>query len=282
MRVVVTGSAGFIGRAVCDRLAGEGHEVVPFDRRDGQDVTDHYACHRNIQAKEADAVIHLAGMLGTDELFDTVHEAIDANVHGTVNILDSCVVSGARYVGITMPPSGWANIYSATKHCAVHLAEAYRRHRGIRVSHVRAFNAYGPGQAHGPNHPRKIVPSFSARSWAGEPIEIWGDGFQTVDLIHTDDIARMLVDALEYGDGETFDAGTGVAMTVVEVANRIAQVTGSPIPHRHLPMRRGEDKDTQIVALGEGWDQLGWRPVFDEEKFAEAVGWYRRENVEVA
>lgn len=280
MRILVTGSGGFIGKAVCDRLTGEGHEVVPFDRRSGQDVTDREAVDSWV--RQVDAVIHLAGMLGTDELFDMVHLAIDVNVHGTVNVLDACADRGVGYVGITMPPSGWANIYSATKHCAVHLAEAYRRHRGLKVSHVRAFNAYGPGQAHGPGHPRKIVPSFASRSWAGLPIEIWGDGKQTVDLVHTDDVARMLVDALEYGDGETFDAGTGIAMTVVEVANRVRAITGSTVPHQFSPMRRGEDKDTQIVALGDGWDLLGWQPTFDEDKLAEAVAYYRPGVAEVA
>jgi hypothetical protein len=96
-------------------------------------------------------------------------------------------------------------VYTATKVAATRLASAYHHTHGLPVSHVRAFNAFGPGQAHGPGHPQKIIPTFAVEAWAGRPIPIWGDGNQTVDLIHTSDLARMLVDAIDHGDDVTFD-----------------------------------------------------------------------------
>jgi UDP-glucose 4-epimerase len=142
------------------------------------------------------------------------------------------------------------------------------------VSHVRAFNAYGPGQAHGPGHPQKIVPTFARAAWQGLPVPVWGDGTQTVDLVHADDVGRMLVDAAGHGDDAVFDAGTGEAVTVNEVASIVLGITGSSAGVEYLPMRTGEEATT-IVAKGEGWDRLDWRPVMDWQRLEDTVGWYR-------
>ncbi len=270
MKVLVTGGAGFIGRAVEMALGQLDHEAVIMDVHELADVRDATQVAKAVDG--CDAVIHLAGMLGTHELFDTAAEAIDVNVKGTLNVLDACRNYDARYVGITMPqvvPS----IYTATKVAATRLASAYYHTYDLPVSHVRAFNAYGIGQKHGPGHPQKIVPTFAAEAWAGRPIPIWGDGTQTVDLVHVDDLGRMLVDAIGFGDDEVFDGGTGVAVTVNEVAELVLEVTRSAAGVRHLPMRRGE-VPTHIVAEGEGWLELGWRPEYRQEWLEQTVEAY--------
>jgi len=263
MRVLVTGGHGFIGSAVVHELKEREHEPVVFDRP--HDVLD--AVSVADAASDCDAVIHLAGMLGTHELFDAPHTAVDVNVHGTLNVLQACETFGISYVGITMPVSGWANVYTATKHCAQDLASAWHRHRGVPVSHVRAYNAYGPGQKVGAGHPQKIVPTFATAAWAGQPIPIWGDGTQTVDLIHVDDLAALLVDALDCGDDRIIEGGSGVSMTVNDVAALTRMVTGSTVPDEHYPMRLGEDIHTHIVAVADG--------LFDVAKFAATVESYR-------
>ena len=257
-------------------LQGEGHEVVALDRvaEDGilkVDVLD----RRGIEEALADCevVIHLAGVLGTHELFADPHQAIDVNIKGTVNVLETCRIHDLRFVGITMLQV-WENVYQATKNCADRLASAWHRHHGIPVSHVRAFNGYGPGQAHGPGHPRKIVPTFSAAAWNGRPIPIWGDGTQFVDLVHVDDIARMLVDAMNFGADELLDAGTGVPISVNEVAEMVNEVVGSDAGIVHFPMRLGEHRADDVVATGEGWDLLDWRPLFERDRLAETVHTY--------
>lgn len=266
MRVAVTGGSGFIGRSVCRWLTETGELPIPLD------LPDHDV--RTLTAlPPCDAVIHLAGVLGTAELFDRVHEAELVNVGGTINVLEACRKAPARYVGITLPPV-FPSVYTATKICAREMERAYWHAYGLPVSRVRAFNAYGPGQKHGPGHPQKIIPSFAVEAWAGRPLPVWGDGTQCVDLVHVDDLGLMLVDALRFGDDETFDAGTGVPFSVNEVADMVLAVTGSKAGVKHLPMRRGEIP-TKIAAEGEGWDCLGWQPQFSEELFAEAVESYR-------
>jgi UDP-glucose 4-epimerase len=266
MRVVVTGSNGFIGSAVCRELKERGHEPVVFDRANGQDV-------RHDPLPSADHVIHLAGVLGTAELFYDPALAVDVNVKGTLNVLLWCQRTGAGYTGITMPPV-FPSVYTATKMCADRLAEAWRINYEVPTSYVRAFNAYGPGQKHGAGHPRKIIPAFSTEAWAGDPLVVWGDGGQTVDLIHTDDLARMLVDATGFGGGQVFDGGTGKAWSVNAVADMVIAITGSKSHISHRPMRCGE-VPTEIVATGEGWDLLGWRPEFRIEQLVDAVTWYQ-------
>jgi UDP-glucose 4-epimerase len=265
VRIAVTGAGGFIGRAVVRHLAARGIETVPFD------LPAHDVRHP-LDLGGAGHVIHLAGVLGTSELFGQVAEAVAVNVGGTANVLAAALLAGAGYTGITMPPV-FPSVYTATKTGARELERAYH-HAGLPTSRVRAFNAYGPGQKHGPGHPQKIVPTFAARAWAGQPIPIWGDGEQTVDLIHADDLARLLADAAAFGDDVTIDGGTGQAMTVNEVASMVLDITGSRAGIEYLPMRLGE-VPSKIAAEGEGWDRLDWRPAFDPARFAAAVESYR-------
>ncbi len=269
MKIAVTGGAGFLGQAVITAAENAGHDAWAFDRTQGLDILG------PLDALEgAGTVIHLAGMLGTSELFDAPERAVDVNVKGALRILEWCRDHDAAYVGITMPDV-YPSVYTATKICAQRLATAWHLAYGVPVSHVRAFNAYGPGtRTSAPGYPKKIVPTFARAAWSGRPIPVMGDGTQIVDLIHIDDIARMLIDATLHGDDVMFEAGTGQVVTVHEVADRILDITGSTAGIEYVPMRRGETP-TQVVAAGEGWERLEWRPELDWGRFAEAVRSYR-------
>jgi UDP-glucose 4-epimerase len=271
MQVLVTGSGGFIGSAVKEHLVAQGHEPVPYDLVDGNDIKD--AARVLNVSKGCDAVIHLAGVLGTHELFDTINLAIDVNIKGTVNVLEAARANDLRYVGISMPPV-FKSIYTATKVCTGWIASGFHETFGVPVSHVRAYNAFGPGQHHGPGHPQKIVPTFAVETWAGRPVPVWGSGNQTVDLIHTTDLARMLAQAINFGDDDTFDGGTGKAFTVNEVVKMVADIVGVEPQIEYKPMRRGE-KETDIVATGLGWDKLGWQPKFNYQQLVDAVNSYK-------
>ena len=168
MKIVVTGGGGFIGNATRLYAQELGHEVWTFDRADGHDVMGDLE-----GLKGADTVIHLAGLLGTHELFNTVQDAIDINITGSYRVMDWCLNNDASYVGIAMPDA-FPSIYTATKIATQRLATALHHSRGLRVSHVRAFNAYGPGQKHGPGHPQKIIPTFATAAWRQDPIRSGG------------------------------------------------------------------------------------------------------------
>lgn len=254
--IAVTGGAGFIGTAVRQRLESEGHTVKVIDRKTGIDICSPKELFAAIRGCES--VIHLAGVLGTSELFDDIDRAIDVNITGTLNVLRACDTASAGYVGITMHEH-FPSVYTATKIAAQRLGSAFHNAYGLPVCHVRAYNAYGPGQAYGPGHPRKILPAFSVEAWSQKPITIWGDGTQTVDLIHTDELARILCEATQFDDDGIIDAGTGIAYQVRDIADMVLRVTGSTAGVQFLPMRQGETP-THVCAKGEGWDRLTEKP----------------------
>lgn len=272
MKIAVTGGGGFIGGAVM--LAGEamGHTMFAFDRTDGNDVLGRLS---SLHEFKPDTVIHLAGVLGTHELFDRPEHAVEVNVIGTLRVLQFCRDVSAGYVGITMPPV-FPSVYTATKVCTDRLATAWHREFDVSVAKVRAFNAFGPGQKYGPGHPQKIIPTFAVKSWRREPIPIWGDGTQTVDLIDVVQIARIMIEATAHGDDATIDAGSGTPITVNEVATYVNELTGSTAGVEYLPMRRGETP-TRVVARGDGWDRLSWAPYFSLDALATTVNSYHTE-----
>lgn len=273
MRILITGGSGFLGTAIADFLREYGHEVFSYDRSGSpkNDVRDRLT---TIDAVHGfNTVIHLAGILGTDELFDNPQDAVDVNITGTLNVLDACVEHGADYVGITMPQV-FPSIYTATKIAATKLATAYHHTHGIGVCHVRAYNAFGPNQHHGPGHPRKIIPAFSIEGWSNKPLVIWGDGEQTVDLISTRSLAHIFKDAIWVTDDSTIDGGTGVQWSVNDVASYVIERTGSTAGVEHRPMRRGETP-TRIGASGEGWFHLTECPRFNLIELDQAIESYK-------
>jgi UDP-glucose 4-epimerase len=215
----------------------------------------------------------LSTWLGTHELFDAAAQAVEVNVTGSLRVMQWCVRHNAQYTGILMPDV-FPSIYTATKIAAKRLADALHHSGGLKVSHVRAFNAYGPGQKYGEGHPQKILPTFAVAAWRRLPLPIWGTGEQWVDLIRTDDLGRMLVDATGFVNNEVFDGGTGHSVSVQDVALFVNEYTGNQAGILNLPMRRGEDP-TFIKATGEGWDLLGWRPEFAWSKLLETIDSYR-------
>lgn len=268
MKIAVTGGTGFLGGEIVAAAADRGHEVWSFDRSQGNDVLGDLAGLR-----DAETVIHLAGVLGTSELFDEPENAIQNNVIGSLRVLEWCRDHGAAYVGVTMLDV-FPSVYTATKVCSQRLATAWHNAYDVPVSHVRAFNAYGPTQAYGSGHPQKIVPTFSRAAWENKRLPIWGDGEQTMDLVSASDVARMFMEAIHHGDDSVFDAGTGTPVTVNQLADFVIEVTGSTAGVEYLPMRKGEEP-THVVAPGSGWDRISWKPELSWQDVERVIRWYR-------
>lgn len=264
MRVAVTGSAGFIGDATVAMLHEQGHTVTEIDRKSGDDVL---TADLTSLLDDCGAVIHLGGILGTSELFDNIEQAVDINIHGTRRVLEACQKTGSQYVGISVPDC-WPSIYQATKLATTRMAHAFAS-QGLKVAHVRAFNVYGNNQAHGIGHPQKIIPTFASCSWQKRPMPVWGNGQQTVDLVHVDHVAKCLIHAALHNEGG--DAGSGRELTVLEVARYVGIVTGHAVIE-FLPMRPGELPNTRLHATEPGpcgFDQ------FDAARFTAAVMSYQ-------
>lgn len=269
MKVLVTGSAGFIGRAVKAELCRRGWEAVaydlPHDVLDAHDLT--FACGY------ADAVINLAGVLGTAEIIGSEARAAAVNILGALNVYEAAAACGIPVVQIGTGHKGQPNPYAITKGCAEDLGLARAQWLGEKIAVVRAYHVYGPYQKppapHGPGPVRKIIPSFACRAITGMPVEIWGGGQQEIDLIHVDDAAAALVDAIGGPYGEVTEAGTGKPTTVLQAACDVISAAQSSSQVVHLPMRPGEPENTRVVAAA---------PVCASpwpHQLAETVNWYR-------
>lgn len=266
--VLVTGGNGFIGTYVVDELVKRGYHVSVLDTRwrptpegvdlvlgdirDATSVTEAVA--------HADGVIHLAGVLGTQETISNPRPAAETNILGGLNVLEAAVQYNLPMVNIAVGNFWMNNTYSITKNTVERFAEMLVRYRGAKVTTVRALNAYGPRQVaaapFGPSKVRKVMPSFICRALSGEDIEVYGDGEQIMDMIFVGDVANVLVTALEHTAEHgpvrsVLEAGTGRETTVNDIANTVlAEVTSKFEFYPklvHLPMRPGEDERSVVL-----------------------------------
>jgi UDP-glucose 4-epimerase len=274
--ILVTGGAGFIGRHVVDLLAHTDTPLV-FDRKRATttilgDIRDPVAVTE--AAAHADAIIHLAGVLGTQETIDNPHPAAEINILGGLNILDAARQYKIPLVYIAVGNHWMDNSYSITKTTVERFCRMYRTEHDVNVSVVRAMNAYGPRQTpaspFGPGKVRKIMPAFICRALTGQPIEIYGDGAQIMDMIYVTDVARTLVSAL--GMNGDYEAGTCRATTVLQIARTVLDTVGEG-EIRHLPMRPGEPE--QSVVIAHPANTLCSADVLLEEGVGQTVDWYR-------
>lgn len=299
MRILVTGGRGFIGSYVCETLVARGHDPLVLDRRRPAaghelpwevfygDVRDAGVVHDAVA--HSDGVIHLAGILGTQETIRDPRPAAETNVLGGLNVLMSARHYELPVVNIGVGNWWMENTYSISKHSVARFAEMMRREFGCLFQTVRALNAYGPRQEPvapwGSSHVRKVMPSFICRALDGLPIEVYGDGRQVMDMVWVGDVAEILVRTLEQllvrgsAFDEVIDAGTGRHTTVLDVALAVAQAVGGNCRIETLPMRPGETTERPVVAETENLGLLGMCDtdlVSLEDGLEPTVHWYRR------
>ncbi|HUV94524.1 MAG TPA: NAD-dependent epimerase/dehydratase family protein [Anaerolineae bacterium] len=273
MRCLVTGGRGFVGQHLMAALSERGHEAISYDLVDGQDVLDPESLKKAVLG--AKAVFHLAGILGTEETFSNIRRCFDVNVMGTLNLLDICTDHDVPLIVLSLT-SKWLSPYMVSKQAANALCQTYAAAYCTPVSVVRGLNAYGPGQHWGAV--RKVVPTFIVAALQGDPLRIYGDGNQIVDLIYVSDVAEIMVRLWESGKwGLLLDAGTGVPTRVIDLAQMVIEMCGSQSTIEHEAMRLGEAKGA--VALADPTDalrELGYYPqVGLQQGLGETIEWYR-------
>lgn len=287
MKVLVTGGHGFIGSYVVQRLQHLGHEPLVLDHRGWQDnidaetflgdTRDYTAVSEAIAI--SDGVIHLAGVLGTQETIREPLPAVETNILGGLNVFKACHHYNRPCVYIAVGNHWMNNSYSITKTTAERFALMFNQEHGTRIAIVRALNAYGPGQKSEPV--RKITPNLILPALRNEPITIYGDGQQRMDMIYVSDVADILCRALDVGPRERiYEAGTGVAPTVLEIAELVIDMVGQG-SIQHVPMRPGEPERSTVVADTSTLYPLGPVDFLSlEDGLERTIDYYRRQETQ--
>ncbi len=294
MKVIVIG-AGFIGRHVVERLFELGHAVSIFDRVAPPPGDWKSACRvflGDVRDREAvmeavyqhDGVINLAGILGTMETVDNPHPSVDTNIHGALNVFEGCRrnrmhPSGLPGVQIAVGNHFMNNTYAITKTTTERFALMFNKEHGTKIAVVRGLNAYGEYQKHKPV--RKISPNFIVQALNRQPIRVFGDGTQVMDMIYVKDLAEILVRSLLHQHGcydKVIEAGTGRPTTVNEIAQLVNRITGNDSEIEHVPMRAGEPENSIVLGDPSTLAPLGMsREMLTtlEDGMERTVRWYR-------
>jgi UDP-glucose 4-epimerase len=297
VRAVVTGGAGFIGSNLVDALLGRGDEVVVVDdlstgKRENLDAAARLV-ELDIRADGiADAfaearpevVFHLAAQADVPTSVARPDFDAEVNVVGTIRVLaasgETPVVftstGGAIYGECERPareddPRRPLSPYGVAKLAAEEYLAAWNRLRGTRHTVLRLANVYGPRQETGLEG--GVVAIFLDAMARGDETTIFGDGLQTRDFLHVDDVVRALLAAP--GIGGVFNVGTGVETPVAELHRQCRAVSGDGRPPRQAPARQGDVArsvlDASLAASG-----LGWRPdVHLDEGLRRTWDWVR-------
>ena len=300
-RALVTGGAGFIGSHLSELLLADGWEVFVLDdvstgslenvghlrdRPDYHLIVDSVLAPAivNELVNKCDVVFHLAAAVGVRLIVERPVHTMVTNVQGTETVLEYCgrfekrvvIASSSEVYGdhrtetplregdrrVYGPTTEKRWLYADSKAMDELLAFGYHQERGLDCVIARLFNTVGPRQS---GRYGMVIPRFVERALAGEPLEIHGDGSQTRSFCHVQDTIRALKGLVEADglSGDVFNVGATERITILGLAERVLELTGSTSELRYVPY-------DEVYGLGIE-DTLHREPAI--EKIRGAIGW---------
>lgn len=279
LNVLVTGAAGFIGKKLVQNLLKSGYDVIGFDKK-SEDINTELITGDIVFfdfdeiLDDVDVVFHLAGLLGTTELFHRIIEAEKVNVVGTLNLLESMRRKDVDKIVFTSKPNMWKhNAYTISKENCERYLDMYREIYGFKAVITRPFNVYGP------NEPlieyRKAVPYFIVQALKNENLEIFGNGEQMMDPIYVTDTVEALKLCSKKLPKETVEIGTREVISINHLAQKIIDLCESQSEIIHTPMRKGELDSSMITSNGNVENLLEFKPGINlDEGLKMTIEWY--------
>ena len=276
-RALVTGASGFIGSALCARLADGGFDVhavartVPEagDRRLrwwAADLTDPSAAAGVVAGARPDIIFHLSGRVDGSRDLAVVLPTLQNNLAAAVHLMVASTETGCERFVLAgsmeepvaqevdpLPPSP----YAAAKWAASGYARMFHALYRLPVVMLRIFMVYGPGQ----RDSRKLIPYVIASLLKGEPPKL-SSGRRKVDWIYVDDVVEALMASARapHVEGTTIDVGSGQLASVREIVDALVDITGTDVRpvFDALPDRPLEKEP--VADLQQALIRLGWRP----------------------
>jgi len=296
MRVLVTGGAGFLGSHLCDRLIGEGHEVLCLDnfftgRRENVMHLLDRPCFELVRHDVTEPIL-----LEVDQIYNLacpaspVHyqynpvKTVKTNVMGTINMLGLAKRVRARILQAStsevygdpeehpQPETYWGNVnpiglrscYDEGKRLAETLMMDYQRQNHVDTRIIRIFNTYGPRML---ENDGRVISNFIVQALRGEELTIYGDGKQTRSFCYVDDLIEGMVrlmnveqDSHPYNVHEPVNVGNLEEFTMEELATEIGRAVGRELKVRYYPLP-SDDPRQRRPDLHRAKQLLGWSPL---------------------
>jgi UDP-glucose 4-epimerase len=300
---LITGGAGFIGSHLSEGLLARGDHVVAMDNLSTGRLAnlDKIGSHPNFRfvqgsvldelavdelVHETDVVVHLAAAVGVKLVVEQPLRSFTTNIRGSETVIGAAhryrhkvfIASTSEVYGkndgplsetddrVLGPPSiaRWA--YSISKSVDEILAYAYHHERGLPMVIARFFNTVGPRQspAYG-----MVIPRLVRQAIAGEPMTVFGDGEQSRCFCHVSDVVDGVLRLLDADDaiGEAFNLGSTEEITILDLARRIKEKTGSAseiklIPYDEAYERGFEDMRRRVPDTSKVTAATGWTPQY--------------------
>lgn len=294
MKALVTGGAGFIGSHLVEALCRRGDNVVVLDDLSSGRLDNLAWCAPGhglefVQGDagddgllkqlldDCDCVFHLAAMPSVQQSIIAPLESNRRNLETTLHLLVAARDAGIRRVVFASSSSVYGEAkaeskeealrhqplspYAVQKYAAEQYAQLFHRLYGLPVVTLRYFNVFGPRQDYDSPY-AGVVARFCKAALNSQPITIYGDGQQSRDFTYIDNVisANLLAAVAPEGKiaGRIFDCATGTSVSVIELADALAELTGRPLAQSLEPSRVGDIRDSRanISAIE---SELGYR-----------------------
>ncbi len=308
-RTLVTGGAGFLGSHLCDALLQEGHEVICMDNLITGSMDNlvhidsdrfHFMRHdvtRRIDMKgPIDNVFHFASPASPVDYLEFSIQTMKVGSLGTHNALGVAKNKQARFmIASTSEIYGdplehpqketyWGNVntigprgvYDEAKRFSEAITMAYHRAHGIDTRIIRIFNTYGPRMR---IKDGRAIPNFMFQALTGQDLTVYGDGSQTRSFCYVSDLIDGIVRLMRSGHHDPVNLGNPVEISLLEMAEKILQVTGSKSKIIFKPLPEDDPKVRQ-PDITQARNLLGWEPRVDLEEGLQATLDYFRTSID--
>lgn len=311
--ILVTGGAGFIGSHLATAFVERGHQVRVLDdfssgRRENLahlgdrfkliegDIRDPPQCLE--ACRDIDFVFHQAAVPSVPKSVDDPQTSHDANINGTFNVLRAAVEQKVRRVVYAGSSSAYGDTPHSPKHegirpeplspyavqkCAgEEYGRAFFECWGLETISLRYFNVFGARQDPKSQY-AAAIPAFVTAILHGEPPTVYGDGEQTRDFTHVDNVVHANLLAMEVNKtrGEAVNVACGHKISVNQVIAAVNRLLGTDVKPRYVAPRPGDVRHSCAdVTLAK--KLLGFEPLVDfEEGLRRAIDYYREKSRKV-